>query len=79
MKYFWECFTTTPMSPPDTGRITRAISVIRGLMDSIMIRMPTMVATEVIRVVMLCPRLWPKVSTSLVIRDSTSPTVRDSK
>ena len=56
-----------------------AISVINGLMDNIMTKIPAMVATEVISVVMLCPRLCPSVSTSLVIRDRISPTVLDSK
>ena len=63
----------------DTGRITRAIRVISGLMVSIIISTPIMVVMLVIRVVTLWLRLWPMVSTSLVMRLSTSPTVRLSK
>lgn len=78
-KYFWLNRTTTDTSATDTGRISRAIRVISGLMDSIMTSTPTIVVRLVIRVVMLWFRLWPSVSTSLVMRLSTSPTVRFSK
>ena len=79
MKYFWLNLTTTSTSAIETGRISRAISVILGLMDSIMMSTPTIVATLVISWVTLWFRLWPSVSTSFVMRDSTSPTVRFSK
>jgi len=59
--------------------MTIAIRVIRGLILSIMISTPTMVVREVISWVTLWLRLCPSVSTSLVIRDSTSPTVLLSK
>ena len=51
----------------------------RGLMVSIMMSTPIMVVMLVISWVMLWFRLWPRVSTSLVMRESTSPTVRFSK
>ena len=51
----------------------------RGLMESIITSTPIMVVTLVISWVMLWFRLWPSVSTSLVMRESTSPTVRFSK
>ena len=79
LKYFWLNLTTTSTSASDTGRISRAMRVMRGLMDSIMISTPIMVVTLVMSWVMLWFRLWPRVSTSLVMRDSTSPTVRFSK
>ena len=66
-------------SASDTGRISRAMRVIRALMESIMMSTPIMVVTLVISWVMLWFRLWPRVSTSLVMRESTSPTVRFSK
>ena len=44
-----------------------------------MISTPIMVVMLVIRVVTLWFKLWPSVSTSLVIRLKTSPTVRFSK
>ena len=66
-------------STSETGRISRAIRVIFGLMDSIMTSTPIMVVTLVMSWVMLWFRLWPMVSTSLVMRERTSPTVRDSK
>ena len=58
----------------DTGRIRSATSVISGLMDSIMTSTPISVVTEVIIWVALWFRLCPSVSTSLVTRESTSPT-----
>lgn len=72
-------FTTIPIRPAEMGRMTMAIKVIRGLMLSIMIRTPIMVVMEVISCVMLWFRLCPSVSTSLVIRERTSPTVLLSK
>ena len=56
-----------------------AIRVISGLMLSIMMSTPIMVVTEVMSWVMLWFRLCPRVSTSLVMRESTSPTVLLSK
>ena len=79
LKYFWLNLTTMSTSTSETGRISRAIRVIFGLMDSIMTSTPIMVVTLVMSWVMLWFRLWPSVSTSLVMRDSTSPTVRFSK
>ena len=79
LKYFWLNRTTMSTSTSETGRISRAIRVIFGLMDSIMTSTPIMVVTLVMSWVMLWFRLWPSVSTSLVMRDSTSPTVRFSK
>ena len=67
------------MSAPEIGKITSAISVIRGLMESIITSTPIIVVTDVMSVVMLWLKLCPSVSTSLVMRDSTSPTVFDSK
>ena len=55
------------------------ISVISGEMESIITSTPTRVQTEVISCVMDWFRDWPSVSTSLVMRLSTSPTVLDSK
>ena len=57
----------------ETGRITSAISVMSGEILSIMINTPINVATEVMIVVMLWLSPCPKVSTSLVILESTSP------
>ena len=53
--------------------MTSAISVISGEIFSIITSTPTMVATEVMIWVMLWFRLCPRVSTSLVMRESTSP------
>ena len=57
----------------DIGSMTNAISVISGDMVSIITMTPIMVAVEVI----ICVTLWfspcPRVSTSLVILESTSP------
>ena len=44
-KYFCERFTTTMMSTTETGRMTTVISVMSGLMDSIMMSTPMMVVT----------------------------------
>ena len=79
LKYFCDFFTTKERSTAETGRMTSAISVISGEIFSIITSTPTMVATEVMIWVMLWFRLWPSVSTSFVMRDSTSPTVRFSK
>ena len=73
LKYFWDFFTTSEINAMEIGRITQAISVMSGEMLSIMISTPMMVAVDV----MICVMLWfspcPSVSTSLVIRDNTSP------
>ena len=55
------------INPIDSGRINRAITVISGLMLSIMISTPMIVVTEVITCVALVQRLMLRVSTSLVI------------
>ena len=60
-------------SAMDTGIITRATSVMTALMDSIMASTPTTVTAEVIIWVTPWFRLWPRVSTSLVMRESVSP------
>ena len=64
LKYFWLNLTTTSTSASDTGKISRAIRVMRGLMESIITSTPIMVVTLVISWVMLWFRLWPSVSTS---------------
>ncbi len=57
----------------DSGTMPSATTVISGLMVSIMISTPTIVVTDV----MICIRLWLSVwlivSTSFVMRESTSP------
>ena len=72
-KNFCDFFTTNETRNAETGRITRAIRVIRGDMLNIIINTPTSVANEVIIVVILWLSPCPKVSTSLVILDRTSP------
>ena len=71
--------TTTLVISPVTGRMTSAISVSSGLMDSIIYSTPMMVVT----LVMSCVSDWfmpeDMVSTSFVMRESTSPTERFSK
>ena len=57
----------------ETGRMMIAISVISGEMLNIMISTPIIVAVAVMIVVMLWFNPCPSVSTSLVIRESTSP------
>ena len=57
MKYFWLNLTTTSTSASDTGKISRAIRVMRGLMESIITSTPIMVVTLVISWVMLWFRL----------------------
>ena len=46
LKYFWECFTTRRMRSMDTGRMTMATRVIRGLMVSIIRKTPTSMVAE---------------------------------
>ena len=55
------------------------MTVMSGLMESIIMSTPIIIVTEVISCVMLWFKLCPSVSTSFVIRESTSPTVLDSK
>ena len=57
----------------ETGRMMIAISVISGEILNIMISTPIIVAVAVMIVVMLWFKPCPSVSTSLVIRESTSP------
>ncbi len=78
-KNFCERFTTTMMSTTDTGRMTTVTSVMSGLMVSIMTSTPTMVVTDVMSCVTPWFRLCPSVSTSLVMRESVSPTELRSK
>ena len=63
----------------EMGRMTTVISVMSGLMVSIMTSTPMMVVTDVMSWVMPWLRLWPSVSTSLVMRDKVSPTLVRSK
>ena len=73
MKCFWENRTITMTKAKDTGMMHRATKVSCQLMESIMISTPTRVQTEVISWVTLWFRELVRVSTSLVIRESTSP------
>ena len=57
----------------EIGKITSAISVISGEILSIITSTPISVATDVMIVVILWFNPCPKVSTSLVILDKTSP------
>ena len=70
---------TSAITAIDSGTISNATSVICQLMVSIMINTPTTVITEE----MICDRLWLSVwltvSTSLVMRESTSPWLVPSK
>ena len=61
LKYFWLNLTTSITSTRETGRMSSAIRAILGLMDSIMMSTPTIVATLVISCVTLWFRLWPSV------------------
>ena len=67
------------ISSRETGRISTVSPVISGLMVSIIYNTPTMVVMLEISVVMDWFMPCPRVSTSLVMRLSTSPTVRFSK
>ena len=73
LKNFWDFFVTRPSSVIETGRMMIAINVISGEMLNIIINTPIMVAVAVMMVVMLWFKPCPSVSTSLVIRESTSP------
>ena len=53
--------------------MTRATRVMATLMDSIMASTPTTVTEEVMSWVIPWFRLWPRVSTSLVMRERVSP------
>ena len=57
----------------DTGIMHRATKVSCQLMESIMMSTPTKVHTEVISWVTLWFKEFVRVSTSLVMRESTSP------
>ena len=63
------------MKKKERGRATSATKVIQPLMDSIITSTPTRVVTAVIIWVKLWFRVVETVSTSLVIRLSTSPWV----
>ena len=78
-KYFWLRFTTTFTKMSDSGITSSAISVISTLMDSIMTSTPIMVVALVMSCVTPWLRLCPSVSTSLVMRESTSPVLVRSK
>ena len=72
-KYFWDRLTTKAISASDTGTMTSVISVMTQLMLNIMMTTPTTVVTEVSSCVMPWLKLCPSVSTSFVMRESTSP------
>ena len=57
----------------DSGTMIKATRVINQLMEIIMTSTPTTVTTEVMIWVRLWLRVWLTVSTSLVMRESTSP------
>ena len=78
-KYFWLCPTTTFTSKAEMGITNKAISVMGTLMESIITSTPMMVAVEVMSWVTPWFRLWPSVSMSLVMRESTSPVLVRSK
>ena len=78
-KNFCERFTTTMMRTSEMGRMNTVISVMSGLMVSIMMSTPMMVVVDVMSCVTPWLRLWPRVSTSFVMRDSVSPTLVRSK
>ena len=63
----------------EMGRMTTVTPVMTVLIDSIITTTPTRVVTEVMSWVTDWLRLCPSVSISFVMRESTSPTVRDSK
>ena len=63
----------------DTGTMTSVTSVMSGLMVSIITSTPTIVAALVMSCVTPWLRLWPSESTSLVMRESVSPTEVRSK
>ena len=73
MKYFCEALTTPPAKSSVTGTVQSATSVSCQLIESIMISTPISEQIEVISCVMLWLRLWLSVSTSFVMRESTSP------
>ena len=79
LKYFWLTRTTHSTKIRLTGKISSTMPVMAGLMESIITSTPTMVVTLVISWVTHWFSDWPMVSTSLVMRESTSPTVRFSK
>jgi uncharacterized membrane protein len=63
----------------DSGMTIKAARVISQLMEIIMTNTPTTVTTEVMIWLRLWLRVWLTVSTSLVMRESTSPCVVVSK
>ena len=67
------------MSTPVTGSTMSAMSVMSQLMRSIMTSTPTSMVTFVTSCVTDCAMPEDMVSTSLVMRESTSPTVLRSK
>ena len=73
MKYFCEALTTPPTKSSVTGTVHSATSVSCQLIESIITSTPTIEQTEVMSCVMLWLRLWLSVSTSFVMRESTSP------
>ena len=66
-------------STRDSGTIRSVTSVMEMLMENIMTSTPTMVVREATIWVMLWFRDWLTVSTSLVMRESTSPWLTRSK
>ena len=62
-----------PTNSSEIGTMHSATSVNCQLMESIIISTPMMEHTDVISCVILWLRLWLSVSTSFVMRESTSP------
>ena len=67
------------MSTSETGSMTSVIPVIARLIESIIATTPMSVVIDVIICVTPWFRLCPKVSTSLVMRESVSPVELRSK
>ena len=67
------------MMSTEAGRVTTATAVSGSEMDSIMTSTPTICVTDVMSCVTDWLSDWPRVSTSLVMRLSTSPLLWASK
>ena len=61
------------MTTAATGNVTTTTPVSGRLMESIITSTPTICVIDVMSCVTDWLRLWPSVSTSLVMRESTSP------
>ena len=78
-KCFCDFLTINPIIPSDNGIIRRAAIVIVTLMESIIIKIPINVITDVTIWLKLWLKFCDKVSTSLVTQESISPCVFLSK